>query len=40
MSRGYHPRRRAFVQHYDTDVLDAALLAMPSLGFAAPTDPM
>lgn len=40
MDRGYHRGRRAFVQHYATDVLDAALLAMPSVGFVAPTDPM
>ncbi|MEW2330678.1 glycoside hydrolase family 15 protein [Micromonospora chersina] len=40
MARGYHSGRRAFVQHYATDVLDASLLAMPSVGFVAPTDPM
>jgi GH15 family glucan-1,4-alpha-glucosidase len=40
MARGYHPGRRAFVQHYGSDVLDASLLAMPSLGFVGPTDPM
>ncbi|GGR87422.1 glucoamylase [Micromonospora fulviviridis] len=40
MSRGYHPARRAFVQHYDSDVLDAALLTMPNLGFISPDDPM
>ncbi|GGR75675.1 glucoamylase [Micromonospora fulviviridis] len=40
MARGYHSGRRAFVQHYATDVLDASLLAMPSLGLVAPTDPM
>ncbi|MGC5311786.1 glycoside hydrolase family 15 protein [Micromonospora zamorensis] len=40
MSRGYHPVRRAFVQHYDSEVLDAALLAMPGVGFIAPDDPM
>ncbi len=40
MTRGFHPTRRAFVQHYATDVLDAALLAMPSVGFVVPTDPM
>ncbi|GAB3332053.1 glycoside hydrolase family 15 protein [Micromonospora halotolerans] len=40
MARGYHSGRAAFVQHFATDVLDAALLAMPSLGFIAPTDPM
>ncbi|SCL20869.1 Glucoamylase (glucan-1,4-alpha-glucosidase), GH15 family [Micromonospora rhizosphaerae] len=40
MARGFHPGRRAFVQHYATDVLDASLLAMPSLGFVSPMDPM
>ncbi|MDZ5445356.1 glycoside hydrolase family 15 protein [Micromonospora sp. 4G57] len=40
MTRGFHPGRGAFVQHYATDVLDAALLTMPSVGFIAPTDPM
>jgi GH15 family glucan-1,4-alpha-glucosidase len=40
MERGFHPKREAFVQHYDTDVLDASLLYMPLVGFIAPTDPM
>ncbi len=40
MERGFHPKREAFVQHYDTDVLDASLLYMPLVGFVAPTDPM
>jgi GH15 family glucan-1,4-alpha-glucosidase len=39
MQRGWHPARRAFVQHYDTDVLDASLLLMPLCKFIAPTDP-
>jgi GH15 family glucan-1,4-alpha-glucosidase len=39
MERGWHPRRRAFVQHYDTDVLDASVLLMPLVKFIAPTDP-
>lgn len=39
MARGWHPERRAFVQHYDTDVLDASLLLMPLMGFVAPRDP-
>jgi GH15 family glucan-1,4-alpha-glucosidase len=39
MERGWHPGRRAFVQHYDTDVLDAAVLLMPLCKFIAPTDP-
>jgi GH15 family glucan-1,4-alpha-glucosidase len=39
MQRGWHPGRGAFVQHYDTDVLDASLLLMPLCKFIAPTDP-
>jgi GH15 family glucan-1,4-alpha-glucosidase len=40
MERGFHPSREAFVQHYDTDVLDSALLRMSSVGFITSTDPM
>jgi GH15 family glucan-1,4-alpha-glucosidase len=40
MKRGFHPSREAFVQHYDTDVLDAALLRMSGVGFIASNDPM
>ena len=29
MTKGWHSKRGAFVQHYDTDVLDAAVLLMP-----------
>ncbi|MGW6733096.1 glycoside hydrolase family 15 protein [Streptomyces sp. NPDC055013] len=39
IERGWHPGRRAFVQHYDTDVLDASLLLMPRVGFISPHDP-
>jgi GH15 family glucan-1,4-alpha-glucosidase len=39
IEKGYHPERRAFVQHYDTDVLDASVLMMPLVKFVAPTDP-
>src|SRR5918994_2064474 len=39
MERGWRPARRAFVQHYDTDVLDASLLLMPLCKFIVPTDP-
>ncbi len=39
MERGWHEQRRAFVQHYETDVLDASLLMMPLVKFIAPTDP-
>ncbi|MFJ9738419.1 glycoside hydrolase family 15 protein [Streptomyces sp. NPDC101166] len=38
MERGWSERERAFVQHYDDDVLDASLLLMPSVGFIAPRD--
>jgi GH15 family glucan-1,4-alpha-glucosidase len=39
MNRGWHAERAAFVQHYDTDVLDASLLMMPLVKFISPTDP-
>jgi GH15 family glucan-1,4-alpha-glucosidase len=39
MERGWHPQRQAFVQHYETDVLDSALLRMSTSGFIAPSDP-
>jgi len=39
MERGWHEERRAFVQHYETDVLDASVLLMPLTKFMAPTDP-
>ena len=37
--RGWNPKRRAFVQHYGTEVLDSSLLLMPLMGFVAPQDP-
>ena len=37
--RGWNQTRQAFVQHYDTDVLDASLLLMPLMKFIAPQDP-
>ncbi len=40
MDRGWNDRRAAFVQHYRTDVLDAALLYMPLVGFISPRDPL
>jgi GH15 family glucan-1,4-alpha-glucosidase len=40
MTRGWHPQKDAFTQHYGTDVLDASLLLMPLMGFVTPTDPM
>ncbi len=39
MERGWNEGRRAFVQHYETDVLDASLLLMPLVKFVSPTDP-
>jgi GH15 family glucan-1,4-alpha-glucosidase len=39
MERGFHESRQAFVQHYDTDVLDSALLRMPTVGFVDGRDP-
>jgi GH15 family glucan-1,4-alpha-glucosidase len=40
MTRGWSAERGAFRQHYGTDVLDSALLRMPTVGFIAPNDPM
>jgi GH15 family glucan-1,4-alpha-glucosidase len=40
MKKGWNAKRGAFVQHYNTDVLDASLLLMPLVGFVSPTDPM
>ena len=39
MSRGWNEDRGAFVQHYDTEVLDASVLLMPLTKFVSPTDP-
>jgi GH15 family glucan-1,4-alpha-glucosidase len=39
MERGWNAGRRAFVQHYGAEVLDASLLLMPLCKFIAPTDP-
>ncbi|ADP83969.1 glycoside hydrolase family 15 protein [Pseudofrankia inefficax] len=39
IERGWSQKRQAFVQHYDTDVLDASLLLMPRVGFLSPQDP-
>jgi GH15 family glucan-1,4-alpha-glucosidase len=40
MERGWSTDRQAFVQHYDTQVLDSALLRMSTVGFITPNDPM
>ena len=37
--KGYDPGRRAFVQYYGGNELDASLLMMPLVGFLPPTDP-
>jgi GH15 family glucan-1,4-alpha-glucosidase len=39
MERGWNERRQAFVQHEESEVLDASVLLMPLVGFTAPTDP-
>jgi GH15 family glucan-1,4-alpha-glucosidase len=39
MEQGFHESRQAFVQHYNTDVLDSSLLRMPTVGFIEGTDP-
>ncbi|WP_406829874.1 glycoside hydrolase family 15 protein [Pedococcus sp. KACC 23699] len=39
MDKGWSTRRQAFVQHYETEVLDSALLRMSTVGFVTPTDP-
>jgi GH15 family glucan-1,4-alpha-glucosidase len=40
IERGFSGPRRAFVQNYDDDVLDASLLMMPLVKFISPTDPL
>ena len=39
LTRGWNEEKQAFVQHYDSDALDAASLIMPLVFFMAPTDP-
>jgi GH15 family glucan-1,4-alpha-glucosidase len=39
MSKGWSQKRQAFVQHYDSDSLDASNLIMPLVFFMAPNDP-
>lgn len=39
MAKGWSPRRSAFVQAYENDVLDASALIMPLVFFMSPTDP-
>jgi GH15 family glucan-1,4-alpha-glucosidase len=39
MDKGWSEKRQAFVQHYETEFLDASVLLMPLVKFIAPTDP-
>ncbi|MEU4541072.1 glycoside hydrolase family 15 protein [Streptosporangium sp. NPDC023825] len=39
MRRGWSEELRAFVQHFDDDVLDASVLMMPMAKFISPIDP-
>ncbi|MGW1025312.1 glycoside hydrolase family 15 protein [Streptomyces sp. NPDC002577] len=39
LTQGWDPDRKAFVQHYGSDVLDSSLLRMPTVGFITPDDP-
>ena len=39
MTKGWSESRRAFVQRYESDTLDAANLMMPLVFFVSPTDP-
>jgi GH15 family glucan-1,4-alpha-glucosidase len=39
MERGWSSTRRAFIQHYGEDVLDASVLMMPLAKFISPSDP-
>jgi GH15 family glucan-1,4-alpha-glucosidase len=38
MRHGWNAERAAFVQHYDSDLLDASVLLMPLVKFIAPND--
>lgn len=39
MTKGWSPSRRAFIQRYGSETLDAANLMMPLVFFVSPTDP-
>jgi GH15 family glucan-1,4-alpha-glucosidase len=39
MASGFDDARQAFVQHYETNVLDASVLLMPLVKFISPIDP-
>jgi GH15 family glucan-1,4-alpha-glucosidase len=38
LDRGWSDERKSFVQHYDSDALDASLLIMPLVFFMSPSD--
>ncbi|MGV9273682.1 glycoside hydrolase family 15 protein [Streptomyces griseosporeus] len=40
MAKGWNEGRRAFVQHYGSDVLDSSLLRMATVGFVSSEDPI
>jgi GH15 family glucan-1,4-alpha-glucosidase len=40
MDKGWNKDRKAFVQHYGSQVLDASLLRMVHVDFVSPSDPM
>ena len=39
VTRGFHPGKNSFTQHFDTDELDASLLMIPLVGFLPHDDP-
>jgi GH15 family glucan-1,4-alpha-glucosidase len=39
LEKGWNEKKKAFVQHYETDVLDSSNLLIPILGFLPFTDP-
>jgi len=39
LEKGFDPARNTFLQHYDTDEVDASLLLIPIVGFLPPDDP-
>ncbi|WP_119067616.1 glycoside hydrolase family 15 protein [Rubrobacter indicoceani] len=39
MERGWNEEKQAFVQHYNSEALDASILLMPLVKFVGPTDP-
>ena len=39
MTKGWNKKQKSFVQHYETDAMDASNLIMPLVFFISPTDP-